>query len=112
MNENKSPVSFKALIKKEFVRSALIPIIIIEIMLLILYFSINSYKNIRTKNTLLSEARESLNEITLRESQKINYQFMQVSNVARVLQSENERFFKNPTSFKLPGQPTFLSSSV
>ncbi len=108
MNENKSPVSFKSLIKKEFVRSALIPIIIIEIMLLILYFSINSYKNIRTKNTLLSEARESLNEITLRESQKINYQFMQVSNVARVLQSENERFFKNPTSFKLPGQPPVM----
>ena len=44
--------SFKQLIKKEFVRSALIPIIIIELMLLVLYFSINAYKTYRTRITL------------------------------------------------------------
>ena len=108
MNRFGQGLSFKDLIKKEFVRSALIPIIIIEIMLLILYFSINYYKNVRTRDTLLIKAKQSLKDITLREAQKIDFQFKQVSNVAKVLQIENQRFFENPKSFNIPGAPPIL----
>lgn len=94
--------SFKSLIKKEFVKSALIPIIIIEIMLLVLYFSINAYKTHRTKVTLLKEVKENISEMALRESNKINAELATVSQYARILQTENQRFFNNPEKYKLP----------
>ena len=100
--------SFRKLIKKEYVRAALIPIIIIEIMLLVLYFSINHYKNIRTRDTLLKEARINLAEITQREAEKINFQLAQVSSYARMLQQENQRFFEDPSRFSLPSSEPIL----
>lgn len=94
--------SFQNLIKKEFVRSALIPIIIIEIMLLVLYFSINAYKTHRTKITLLEEVKENISEMAFREANKINAELATVSQYARILQTENQRFFENPEKFLLP----------
>ncbi|PKP23506.1 MAG: hypothetical protein CVU06_07925, partial [Bacteroidetes bacterium HGW-Bacteroidetes-22] len=94
--------SFKRLIKREFVRSALIPIIIIEIMLLVLYFSINAYKTHRTRVTLLEEVKENVSEMAFRETRNINAELMAVSQYARILQSENQRFFRNPEKFRLP----------
>lgn len=100
--------SFRKLIKKEYVRAALIPIIIIEIMLLLLYFGINHYKNIKTRDTLLEEAKINLSEISKREAEKIDVQLAQVSNYARLLQRENQRFFSNPSVFNLPAAPPVL----
>lgn len=94
--------SFKNLIKREFVSSALIPIIIIEIMLLVLYFSINAYKTHRTKITLLQEVKANISEVAFREANKINAELAAVSQYARVLQIENQRFFLHPEKFILP----------
>mgnify|MGYP002344332668 FL=1 len=94
--------SFKQLIKKEFVRSALIPIIIIELMLLILYFSINAYKTYRTRITLLQEVKLNVGEIASREAGNINMELSKISGYANLIKRENERFFKDPSKFTLP----------
>lgn len=94
--------SFKQLIKKEFVRSALIPIIIIELMLLILYFSINAYKTYRTRITLLQEVKLNIGEIASREAGNINMELSKISGYANLIKRENERFFKDPSKFTLP----------
>jgi len=95
-------VSLKALIRKEFVRSALIPIAIIEILLLVLYFSINYYKDIKTKNTLLAEVKENITEISFRETQKINTELNQISDIANILKTNNERIFEHPELAEKP----------
>lgn len=102
------PQSFKNLIKREFVRSALIPIIIIEIMLLVLYFSINAYKTYRTKITLLDEVKQNISEMAFREANKINAELSGVSQYARILQAEDQRFFMHPDCFRLPGTKPLL----
>ncbi len=94
--------SFKQLIKKEFVRSALIPIIIIELMLLVLYFSINAYKTYRTRITLLQEVKLNIGEIASREAGNINMELSKITDYAHLIRSENERFFKDPSKFVLP----------
>lgn len=98
--------SFRELIRREYFKAALIPILIIELMLLVLYFGINHYKNIKTRDTLLQEAKINLQEISKREAQKIDQQLSRISALARILQKENERFFSNPEKFPLPaGEP-------
>ncbi len=100
--------SFRDLIRKEYLKAALIPILIIEMMLLVLYFGINHYKNLKTRNTLLSEARVNLQEISMREAEKINQQLSRISALALILQKENQRFFENPNKFPLPSTEPVL----
>ncbi|MGC8865865.1 MAG: ATP-binding protein [Bacteroidales bacterium] len=105
-NDDVNKQSFRELIRREYFKAALIPILIIELMLLVLYFSINHYKNIKTRDTLLTEARINLQEISKREAQKIDQQLTRISALARILQKEHERFFANPEKFPLPaGEP-------
>jgi len=100
--------SFKQLIKHEFVRSALIPILIIEIMLLVLYFSINAYKTYHTKLTLIGEVKENISEMAYREARNINAELTGISQYARILQSEGQRFFRNPDMYPLPNSTPVL----
>lgn len=91
----------RSIINREFIRTAIIPLLIIELSLLILYFSINTYINNRTTETLLDETRESVKEISFREARSIDLQLRNVSNDARMLQSENQRVFEHPDAFPL-----------
>lgn len=101
-------LSFRELIRKEYLKAALIPILIIEVMLLVLYFGINHYKNLKTRDTLLSEAKINLQEISVREAQKIDQQLSRISALARILQKENQRFFEDPSKFPLPDTEPLL----
>ncbi len=100
--------SFRTIIRREYIKAALIPIMIIEVMLLILYFSINFYKDNKAKETLLKEAKVNLSEISKLETEKINLELKQISQFARILQSENQRFFEQPDRYPLPAEPPIL----
>ncbi len=64
--------SLKDIVYSEYIRAALLPILIIEVTLLIMYFSVTGYIAIKTKNTLLSEAKQNIIEITTREVKNIS----------------------------------------
>ncbi len=93
----------RGLIHKELFRAAMIPLLVIELFLIVLYFSINAYVNSRTVDTLRDEVRETVLEISSREARNIDLQLSGISESARLLQKENRRFFENPDSFSLPG---------
>lgn len=90
------------IIYKKFLKASLIPILVIEVMLLILYFSINSYITSQNIETMLNEAKSNLQEISKAEAKSINLQLKEVSNYASILQKEHEHFFANPNAFALP----------
>lgn len=90
------------IIYKKFLKASLIPILVVEVMLLILYFSINSYISNQNIDTMLKEAKINLQEITKSEAKSINLQLKEVSKYALILQKEHEHFFANPTAFALP----------
>jgi signal transduction histidine kinase len=109
MEKNKK--SLKTIIYRNYLTSSLIPIFAIEIVLLVLYFTINNFITYKSKDILLTEVRQDISHILLRESDKINSELKYISDYARILQSENQRFFQYPDSFSLPCEPPRFKTS-
>lgn len=97
--------SLKKVIYSEYLKTSLIPILIIELTLLLMYFAMTQYTETRTKKNLLEEARQNIEEISSREVKNINQQFLAITNLTGILQKENSRFFSDPAVFNLPSAP-------
>ena len=105
MNKNRS---LKDMIYKEYLKAALVPILIIELMLLIMYFSMTGYSGSKTKDTLLDSAQKELTEISQREARNINQEISKISDFSGILQKENTNVFIKPQTHVLPnGMPQF-----
>ncbi len=59
------------LIFQHYSKSALLPILIIEILLLILYFAINSYTNFRSKESLRNDVQKIIPHFTAQQIQQL-----------------------------------------
>ncbi len=106
----KKSISIQALIYRNYLRSSLIPIFTIEVLLLVLYFAINSYTSDKNQQVLLQEVTRNLQEITSRESININYRLQEVSSYAALIRREHQAFFANPDSCFLPhGEAQFTT---
>jgi signal transduction histidine kinase/DNA-binding response OmpR family regulator len=99
----KSTNSLDKLIRGEYRRLALLPILIIECSLLILYFTINWYITAKSTSSLFADARQHLSEVSRKNADAMSEQLATISDLAQVLQSENAGFFARPKSFALPG---------
>lgn len=93
------------IIYHSFLSSSLTPVFTVEIVLLILYFSISAFLTQMTMNLLLEEAQQNTQEISSRESQKINLQLNEISRLARFMQDEQQAYFERPEHFYLPFDP-------
>ncbi len=103
-SHNSHSVKLERLISRKFFKSALIPIFFIEVFLLILYFGINSYVTNEIEQTLLTITKDNAQKILSSEAWKIDQQMNEVSRLARVIQHDHEKFFKdlpncNPADF-------------
>ena len=90
--------NLQALIYRSYLTSALVPILMIELVLLVLYFGTNSYITTQNQATLLNEVSQHLQDVTQREAAKIDTQLKEVSRQARIMQHEHETFFRNFSS--------------
>lgn len=82
------------LIKKEYLKSIILPLLLIETMLLIAYFWSNSFVTEATKNTLIEETKVNIKEISLRSATIVNNDFKAISHLTVLFQKEHENFFK------------------
>ena len=100
--------NIQALIYWSYLKSSLIPIFVIEVTLLLLYFGINMYISDQNRATLLNEATKNIEEIASREAASINQQLMGVSDLALIMRRDHEAFFAEPNACYLPnGKPEF-----
>ena len=100
--------NIQALIYWNYLKSSLIPIFVIEVTLLLLYFGINIYISDKNKATLLNEATKNIEEIASREVTSINQQLMGVSDLALIMRRDHEAFFADPNACYLQnGKPEF-----
>jgi signal transduction histidine kinase len=100
--------SIKDVIYTEYLKAALLPILIIEVTLLVGYFAITAYLANSTRAVLLDEASRNIAEIAAREARNINQQLDSVTRLGEILQKENARFFTDPKAFALPAaEPRF-----
>lgn len=86
--------SLASLIKKEYLKSIIVPLLLIETMLLVAYFWSNSFVTEETKNTLIAETKVNIKEISLRSATIINNDFKSIAQTTALFQKQHENFFK------------------
>ncbi|MBF4694176.1 ATP-binding protein [Fusibacter ferrireducens] len=96
MDEKKS---IRQIIYREYVKAALLPILMVALLLIMVHFVIIFYVESFIKEALLEEAKFNITEITSREAKNINMTIEQIVQHAEILQKENERLFDDPESF-------------
>jgi len=104
--------SIKLVIYNEYLKAALLPILLIEFTLLITYFIITGYLSENSKQTLQAEATLNIGEIASREARILDQQINSISRLGILLQQENSRLFTTPASFGIPsGVPEFTTAA-
>ncbi len=101
--------TISSLIYRRFLTSSLIPIITIEVVLLLLYFSINFYISRQNQATLLRQAELQVQEVASREVAIIDSQLQEVSRLAELMRLDHQGFFqrKDAACATPNGEPRF-----
>lgn len=89
--------SLKDIIYSEFLKSSLVPIFVIEVALLLLYFGINHIIADRNQEALLEEVQSSLMEISGRQARIIDQKLNEISRLSLMMQEDHQHFFAQLT---------------
>jgi len=81
------------LIKQEYIKSIIFPLLLIETMLLAAYFWSNAYVNDATQKALIEETKVNIKEIAQRSATIVNNEFHSISNITALFQKGHEKFF-------------------
>jgi signal transduction histidine kinase len=103
-------VRIKNLLSKKFIKYALIPILIIEVSLLVLYFSINFYISQKNVKTLKEFALKDTSELLNYEAQKIDNIFSNITTLSMIMQNEHQRILSNPNMHNIENKPIFKTA--
>ena len=103
---NKS-FSLNHILSNHFLRYSLIPIFIIEVSLLLLYFTINVYIYTQNTKTLKQDALKNSSELLNYETDKIDQVLSKVAMLATTMQKQHERVLSEPQSFNVSKTPEF-----
>ena len=95
-------VSLRNFISREFLKAALLPLFVIEVSLLALYFFMNAHLIDKSIETLSNDQLSHLLEITDSQARIISEQLHSVSDLSLVLQAETTRFYNHPDQFPIP----------
>jgi hypothetical protein len=85
--------SLLGLIKQEYIKSIIFPLLIIETMLLAAYFWSNAYVNDATQKALVEETKANIKEIAQRSATIVNNEFHTISSITTLFQKGHETFF-------------------
>ncbi len=90
------------LIKQEYLKSIIFPLLIIETMLLVAYFWSNAFVNVATQKALIEETKANIKEISQRSATIVNNEFRSISKITALFQKGHEKFFSsyNPLHVK------------
>ena len=81
------------LIKQEYIKSIIFPLLLIETMLLVAYFWSNAYVNEATQTALIEETKANVKEIAQRSATIVNNEFRSISSITALFQKGHETFF-------------------
>ena len=92
LSQPKQPL--QTIIYRNLLASSLIPILIIEVALLLMYFGINLHVSQQNQSTLFDQVTSNLQQLTSREAGAINQQLLSITKMATMMQRDHERFFE------------------
>ncbi len=99
MENNNKINSLKSILYSSFFKTSLLPIVIIEISLLILYFGISDFILTKDKQSLSGQIENNLKAILTKEANKIDFQLNKVYESAKLLQHQQQNIFENQEKY-------------
>lgn len=105
-------ISLGKLIFKQYARSALIVILTIESLLLLVYFLSNWFLIDRTKDILVTQARQMLETAVDTFRQEVEEKVRLVETRAELLAKSHEVLFANPEAVKITGEPPVFAQAL
>ena len=105
--------TLKKIIQAEYLRSILVPLVVIKMMLLVAYFWSNSYVNEVTQKTLIEETKINVEEISKRTAENLNLEFKEIAAVTQIFAQGHKEFFKtfNPAKIDTSNGNYFITDT-
>lgn len=85
--------NLQSLIQAKVFRATLLPLVLLELLFLLLYFGIIFFISEKNQDVLISEVSRVLPAIIEREAETIDVQLQELARLTEVLQLEHEQFF-------------------
>lgn len=89
---------------RHYARSALLPILTIELSLLLIYFAVNAYTTRQTESTLRNEVSAIMPHLVKRHADLINLGFERVAEETKYFGKVHEDLFDQPQTFRIAGE--------
>lgn len=96
--ENKT---LQSLLNRSFQQVAVIPILVIELLLILLYFSINFYISYKNESVLTTEVVKDIQHHAAREADSINLKLKEITRLSWLIQRDHQRFYEKLPHCKL-----------
>lgn len=97
--------TLSALVFRNYLRSALIPVLTIELLLVVTYFLVNAWNTRRTENTLRQELTTALPFLADNRAETIDASLARVAAATRYFAQEHQRLEAAPQNYVVTGDP-------
>lgn len=101
--------SLSALVFRNYLRSALIPVLTIELLLVVTYFLVNAWNTARTEKTLRRELTTALPFLAENRAETIDASLARVAAATRYFAEEHQRLEADPQRYRVAGDPVVVA---
>ncbi len=100
-------IILEKLIFKNYLKTSLTSILFIEVALVILYFYVNNQMISKSIEFIIEDIKKSTYTIVKKETSSIEKKFLQIENLATLLQNQQQNFFENPQDYSFSNPINF-----
>ena len=103
-------INLEKIIYSNYLKTSLTSILFIELILIIIYFSVNNNMVNTSVDFILKDMKKNTYDLVNSETKSIEKKFGEVEVFAKLLQNEHQNFFKNFQDYKLKSEPIFKTA--
>jgi len=103
-------INLEKIIYQSYLKTSLTSILFIELILIIIYFSVNSNMVNTSVDFILKDIKKNTYDLVNSETKSIEYKFSEIEVFAKLLQREHQNFFENFQDYQLKSEPIFKTA--
>lgn len=100
-------ITLESLIYKNYLKTSFTSILFIELLLVIIFFTVNNNMTQKTIDFILNDIKHNTYKLVNEKSKSIDQKLLQIEALAKIVQEEHQNFFENPQQFNLINEPKF-----
>lgn len=100
-------ITLENLIYKNYLKTSLASILFIELVLVIVYFTVNNNLINKSMSFILTDLKENTYKLVSEKTKSIDRKLTEVELLAKILQKEHQNFFQYPQNYNQLDKPLF-----